>query len=241
MDSDPAGRGTRRASTSSIASAALPPSSAWTSPFPWGAGCGDCWVPPIGMAESTDRTGRTLSLAGRVASACADLGIDTALIGALALAYHGYARATQDLDLCTHVDPFTTLRTLADALRGQGLAVRVGEPDEQDPLGGVLTVESPDCDAVQVVNFLNPLSGVRNPGREAIETATDEIPEVGLRVVDLPHLVALKLYAGGAKSRSDVAELLERNRDASREAIAQVCERHGLAAEWAAILAELHE
>jgi nucleotidyltransferase AbiEii toxin of type IV toxin-antitoxin system len=193
------------------------------------------------MPDASDRTLRTLALARRVASTCADLGIDTVLIGALALAYHGYSRATEDLDLATHVDPFTTLRNLADALRGQGLDVRIGEPDAEDPLGGVLTVESPESDAVQVVNFLNPLSRGPNPGREAIETAGEASAELGLRVVDLAHLVALKLYAGGLKSRSDVAELLERNPGASREAIARVCERHGLATEWAEILADLGE
>ena len=193
------------------------------------------------MNEPNDRTERTLDLARRVSSVCADLDIDIALIGALALAYHGYPRATEDVDLATHVDPFTTLRALADALRTKGLAVRFGEPDAQDPLGGVVTVEADGCDAVQIVNFLNPLSGVRNPGREAIETATQTLPELAVRVVNLPHLVALKLYAGGAKSRSDVAELLERNADESREGIASVCERHGLATEWAEILAELGE
>ena len=39
----------------------------------------------------------------------------------------------------------------------------------------------------------------------------------------LPHLVALKLYAGGTKSRADIVELLARNPDADMAAIRDLC------------------
>jgi hypothetical protein len=48
-----------------------------------------------------------------------------------------------------------------------------------------------------------------------------------LAVVDLPHLVALKLYAGGRKSMVDVLELLDRNPDADRARIRDLCARFG--------------
>lgn len=193
------------------------------------------------MTDSIDRTTRTLEVARDVASACRDLGIETALIGALALAYHGYARATEDLDLASCVDPFTSLRELRRVLEAKGFEVRFGEPDAMDPLGGVLTVTGTDFDAVQVVNFHNPLSGVGNPGREAIETASATLEGYALRVVDVPHLIALKLYAGGPKSRGDVLELLARNREVPREEIADVCSRHHLGTEWADLLAQSGE
>jgi hypothetical protein len=44
-----------------------------------------------------------------------------------------------------------------------------------------------------------------------------------LRLVPLPHLVALKLYAGGMKSRADVVELLVRNPTADVTAIRELC------------------
>lgn len=48
-------------------------------------------------------------------------------------------------------------------------------------------------------------------------------PGSRLRIVPLPHLVALKLYAGGAKSRADIVELLSRNPDANMSAIRDLC------------------
>jgi hypothetical protein len=44
-----------------------------------------------------------------------------------------------------------------------------------------------------------------------------------LRIVPLPHLVALKLYAGGTKSRADIVEVLSRNPDADVAAIRDLC------------------
>jgi hypothetical protein len=44
-----------------------------------------------------------------------------------------------------------------------------------------------------------------------------------LRIVPLPHLVALKLYAGGTKSRADIVELLARNPAADVAAIRDLC------------------
>jgi hypothetical protein len=44
--------------------------------------------------------------------------------------------------------------------------------------------------------------------------------------------VALKLCAGGRKSTLDVLEILERNPDADRKKIRDVCVRFGLGSEW---------
>jgi hypothetical protein len=49
-------------------------------------------------------------------------------------------------------------------------------------------------------------------------------PGSGLRIVPLAHLVALKLYAGGTKSRADIVELLARNPDADMAAIRHLCQ-----------------
>jgi hypothetical protein len=42
--------------------------------------------------------------------------------------------------------------------------------------------------------------------------------------------VALKLYAGGAKSKLDVVEILERNPAVSTDAVRDLCARFGLGA-----------
>lgn len=56
----------------------------------------------------------------------------------------------------------------------------------------------------------------------------DLVRGMSLPVVDLPHLIALKLYAGGRKSELDVLELLARNPAASRDEIVETCARFGL-------------
>ncbi len=40
-----------------------------------------------------------------IAQAAEELGIDVAIIGAMALAAHHYVRGTEDLDFAIHVDP----------------------------------------------------------------------------------------------------------------------------------------
>ncbi len=60
-----------------------------------------------------------------------------------------------------------------------------------------------------------------------------------LRLVPLPQLVALKLYAGGSKSRADIVELLRRNPEADLSPIRTACRRYRLRG-LEAILRELH-
>ena len=190
------------------------------------------------MSGDQGREERTLEIAERVSQVLEEHGAPCALIGAMALAAHGYPRMTEDVDLATATDPFGVLRKVADALRSEGFSVELSEPDAQDPLGGVLTVESKGADPVQVVNFLNPLSTGPSLGADAVASAT-AVQDSGLKVVDLAHLVALKLYAGGPKSIADVSELLERNRDADIDSIRSVCRAHGLEDELTSILDKL--
>jgi len=113
-------------------------------------------------------------LAERVAATAQHLGIETAVIGALALAAHGYIRATNDVDLASAIDVYPTLRDLAEALRAQGLSVELTLPDEDGALGGVVVVwervdEGGDpLDPVEVVNFRNPYLPRITPAASAI-------------------------------------------------------------------------
>jgi hypothetical protein len=193
------------------------------------------------VAETDPRSDKTLEMAARVATILDELGVPCALIGAAALAAHGYPRATIDIDLAVATDPFTTLEAARRRIAGEpGVEANLTTPDSDDPLGGVLTVTGEDFDPVQVVNFLNPLSRRRNPGSEAVRTATaGAVAGSPLRLVTLPYLIALKLYAGGYKSRLDVLELLTRNPDAQRGEIALVCADFGLENDWQEILGEL--
>ena len=49
-----------------------------------------------------------------------------------------------------------------------------------------------------------------------------------LKIVPIPHLIALKLYAGGHKSKADIIELLVRNPDLELDEVRSVCAGYGL-------------
>ncbi len=152
---------------------------------------------------------RTLALAAEVAAALKGRGVSSAVIGAVALAVRGYPRATEDVDLATVTDPRTVLLEVARELQARGYEADLAMPDAEDARGGVLTVRAPDADPVQVVNYFNPWTGWVPAGKQAVETAEQGVLP-GLAVVDAPHLVALKLYAGGRKSELDILELFDR-------------------------------
>ncbi len=50
-----------------------------------------------------------------------------------------------------------------------------------------------------------------------------------LKLVPIPQLIALKLYAGGYKSKADIVELLVRNPDYDLDEIRSVCRQYRLA------------
>jgi len=159
---------------------------------------------------------KTLQVAAQVAAMAEQLGINTALIGAAALAVHGYARGTEDIDLASWVRPHGQLDELAKSLTAIGLRTELRLPDDEDPLGGVLVIWASDeddgqrNDVVEVVNFLNPARLVSNPAARAISRAV-QLDGIALKCVGLADLVALKLYAGGISDLADVVQLLARN------------------------------
>jgi len=187
------------------------------------------------VSEADSREARTLAAAERIATLLEAREVPSALIGAMALAVHGHSRATADVDLAVATDPYRVLRPFAKALEAEGFQVRLSEPDAQDSLGGVLTVTADDIDPVQVVNFFNPWAPGSTLGPDAIASAQ---PCAGsrLRVVDLPHLVALKLYAGGPKSEADVQALLTANEGTDLDRLRAVCRAHRLEAEFGELL-----
>jgi hypothetical protein len=175
----------------------------------------------------SDRAHRTLEAAARVSRTLAEAGVPHALVGSMALAVHGYVRATRDVDLAVLVPPSPRLAELAGLLRARGFSVEVSPPAPDDDLGGVLTASGEDFDPVQLVNFWNPPKPAPGLVREAIESAAPP-GSLPLPVVDAAHLVALKLATGARRDEVDVLDLLEARPDLPMEAVAEVCQRHGL-------------
>lgn len=167
---------------------------------------------------------RLIEVAEDLARVLRENGIDSLVIGAVALAAHHYIRFTQDLDIGANI-PLDQFRELTGKLRHRGYTTELMEPDGDDPLGGVLNVHG-DFGLVQVVSFADRFPAVI---RDGLKAATLQISEgSSLRIAPLEHLVALKLYAGGIKSKADIVELLRRNPTADLDAIQQLCERYRL-------------
>ena len=151
-------------------------------------------------------------------------GIDAVLIGAAALAAYHYVRQTEDLDLAVNADPAQMLAVVG-ALEKRGYAAQFRAPDADDPLGGVADVTGP-FGLIQIISFAGRFPAV-------VEDAVREASLVvragsALRIAPLPQLVALKLYAGGFKSKADIVELLARNPDADLPEVRRVCGRYRL-------------
>lgn len=175
-----------------------------------------------------------LNEAERIAALIAGEGLEVVVIGAVALAAHRYVRFTHDVDLGVNAD-LKQMRHLVDSLRSRGYDAVLHEPDGQDPLAGMIDITG-SFGMVQIVSFED-----RFPAAIRDALAGEDIrtrPDGGLRVIPIPQLVALKLYAGGWKSLADIVELLRRNPEADLEAIGETCRRYRLRG-WGKVLEEL--
>ncbi len=167
-----------------------------------------------------------LQLAATIVREADALGIPTAIIGALALARHGYIRATADVDLASSASFDAQLRPLAARLRALGLQVDVRPPEPGDPVDGVLRVRATaDGDPVDIVNF----ASAGSPGARAVARA--ERAADGFAYARIPELVALKLYAGSRFDLDDVARLLAEAEDAKLDEVRRVARAFGLEGE----------
>ncbi len=160
--------------------------------------------------------------------------VGAVVIGAVALAAYHYVRQTHDVDIGVNAD-VPTLRNILISLQHAGFSAELREPDLDDPLGGVIDITG-DFGLLQVISFAGRFPAVIE---DAIHAATLVVrPGSPLKLIPLPHLVALKLYAGGLRSKADILELLRHNPDTNLDEIRAVCDRYRLRG-LNAVLAEL--
>jgi hypothetical protein len=120
------------------------------------------------------------------------------MIGGSALAVHGYARFTADIDLLT-MDSRVLDRTFWEG--AELPEIRKGDWD--DPLRGVVRFHSePGIDVIV---------GVGHAMRFAVESA-ETMAALGWRVATPLGMVLLKLEAGGPMDRSDIVGLVDARR-----------------------------
>ncbi|MDA1039625.1 MAG: hypothetical protein O3A37_04965 [Planctomycetota bacterium] len=170
------------------------------------------------------RSSDLLETTEQIADLLAKQGIKAIVIGAAAMAAHHYVRHTEDIDLGVNV-AVCDLPKVSNNLRLAGFEVAYREPDGQDPLGGVIDI-SGAFGLVQIVNFGERFPAIIDTGLAAATLSTRESGP--LRIIPLPHLIGLKLYAGGMKSKADIVELLRSNPSADRASIRELCRRYRL-------------
>jgi hypothetical protein len=176
----------------------------------------------------------TLREAERIVGLLAEEGVECVVIGAIALAAHRYIRFTHDVDLGVNAS-LKQMRQLVEVLHLRGYEAVFHEPDAADPLGGVIDIKG-SFGLVQIVSFED-----RFPAAIRDALAGEDIrtrPGGALRVIPVPQLVALKLYAGGWKSLADVVELLRRNPEADLRLIGETCRRYRIRG-WDKVMEEI--
>lgn len=166
----------------------------------------------------------------------------TALVGAIALAVHGYVRGTEDWD--TGVSTFSP-QELFEAIKAwlpDEYDLEYTLPDESDPLGGVATITGPDIEDVELVNFYNPHApGRRTPGGTAIKEARYN-EQLGIDVVTPEYLFILKLYSGSLRDLGDAAELVRclPEDEFDWELVSELADTYGLRSVQARVEADLN-
>ena len=158
----------------------------------------------------------------RIADLLDKQGIPAIVIGAAAMAAHRYVRHTEDVDLAVNI-AVRDLPQVAEMLRAAAFDVAHREPHV--PLGGVIDVHG-EFGLVQIVNFGERFPAIIDTGLADATLSTRATG--GLRIIPLPHLIGLKLYAGGMKSKADIVELLRRNPSFDRDTIRSLCRRYRL-------------
>ncbi len=165
-----------------------------------------------------------IAAAERVVSILGRHQIDAVVIGAVALAAYHYVRHTEDVDFGVNAD-LSQLRGLCASLTQSGFSVELREPDSMDPLGGVIDVRGA-FGLLQIISFADRFPAVID---DAIRASTLHVRKGSpLKLVPLPHLIALKLYAGGYKSKADIVEILRCNPDTDLDVVRRLCAEYRL-------------
>ena len=165
-----------------------------------------------------------LQVAEEIAAILGECKLPVVVIGAVALAAHRYPRFTEDIDLGVLASQMEMQR-LTDRLRSRGFDAEFHHPDTEDPLGGVIDV-SGSFGLVQIINFEDRFPAIIHDALAGEDVRVR--PGSALRIVPIPQLVALKLYAGGWKSHADIVELLRRNPDVDLDDMRETCKRYRL-------------
>lgn len=134
--------------------------------------------------------------------------VEYAVIGAMAVAFHGVVRASLDADALLFLKG-RPLEPLAAAFRESGFETEVRIGDERDPIPALLALKDGHGNRVDLLAGLRGLDPAA-----ATRTVRSDFEAVSLRVVGLEDLIAMKLYAGGPQDLEDVRRIISLSRTA---------------------------
>lgn len=151
---------------------------------------------------STTGPGQSPALLPDVVARLQAAGVDYAVIGAMALAFHGVIRASLDVDLLLFPKPDSGI-PIEKAFAGSGYSVERRDGDVDDPIPALIRLRDAHANQVDLLLGLRRLDPAA-----ASRTVTAEHQGTPLRFIGLEDLAAMKLYAGGPQDLEDTRQLL---------------------------------
>lgn len=175
------------------------------------------------MADSStaENSPQLLNLVGQVLE---ESRVRWGAIGALAVAYHGWVRASMDADaLITLRDSDVNMEELLQGLRSRGWKVEYRDGGPGDPLGFVVRIQDDRGNQVDLIG------AIRNLDPKFFErTVKADLGGLSLAIASPEDLIALKVYAGGPKDLEDAAGVMEiLGPDLDRELLLSLCRGFG--------------
>jgi predicted nucleotidyltransferase len=158
-----------------------------------------------------------MTLLGAVAAHLRARGTGFALIGAGALAVHGVARSTRDLDLLV-LDRPCLAPAYWEPLERAGIRVVIREGGLDDPLAGVVRLARDGSSPIDVI-----VAQARWQQRVIDDAMATVVEGAEVPVATRVDLILLKLYAGGPQDAWDVQQLLDTPDRATIEAEVTRC------------------
>lgn len=170
------------------------------------------------------RASSSLHLLNLVGQVLSESGVRWGAIGALAVAYHGWVRASMDADaLITLRGSGIDTEELKRRLIDKGFHVDFREGDSEDPLGFVYRIQDDGGNQVDLIG------GIRKLDPKFFDRIIrTELNGIGIRISSAEDLLALKLFAGGPLDLEDAAGMLNVLGSAvDRTLVADLCKKLG--------------
>lgn len=123
------------------------------------------------------------------------------VVGGYAVAYHGFVRATGDLDIYVELSAANAAK-LVEVFEAFGFPAGETSAELFTEHGNIVRIGVPPLR----LEILNQISGVDFAECHA-SRITEEIGDVRIHLIDLPHLLRNKKAAGRPKDLADVHEL----------------------------------